>query len=259
MFDFISVVTIFKELSLIALSFAVFFLFTAAIIRGLTGFGFSAIIVTGLSFIMPPSQTVVFALFLEIAASINLLPAAWKNIDWRLLGAIGSGVLVGTPLGMALLAWANPDTMRLIISSTVFVFALLILKGFTYHGPRTFSVHTGLGVVSGICNGTAALGGLPIVTFLLSTDARVAATRATLIALFFATDIYALIFAGNHGMINSRIIIYAGAALPFLILGVALGQRLFNVASPEFFKKVALILLLGLSLTGIVRAIITLI
>lgn len=258
MFDFSSAILLFKDFNQGELSFTITLLFIASLIRGLTGFGFSAILVTGLSLIIPPSQTVVLALLLEIVASIHLLPRAWKNIDWVLLGALGSGILVGTPIGMSLLAWTQPDTMRFIISCTVLVFALLIYKGFSYRGPRTFPVHGGLGLVSGVCNGTAALGGLPIVTFLLSTDAQVASTRATLIAAFFATDIYALIFAGGHGIITTETIVFAVTALPILIIGVSLGQRMFNVASPDFFKKVALILLFALSLTGIVRAIATL-
>jgi len=240
------------------LLYATALLFTASLIRGLTGFAFSAILVTGLSCIISPSQTVVLALLLEIIASVHLLPQAWKEIDWILLGALGTGIVVGTPIGMSLLAYTNPDAMRLVISCLVLTFALLILRGFNYHGPRTFQVHSGLGLISGVCNGTAALGGLPIVTFLLSTDAQVAATRATLIAAFFATDIYALIFAEGHGLITTDTLIYALSALPILLFGVAIGQRLFDIASPAFFKKVALILLLALSLTGIVRAIATL-
>jgi uncharacterized membrane protein YfcA len=258
LFDLNTFTNVFNNFSSVELVFATILLFIAAVIRGLTGFGFSAIIVTGLSFIVPPSQTVILALLLEIVASIHLMPKAWSNIDWKLLGALGSGVLLGTPIGMTLLAFAAPDTMRLIISSLVMVFSLLILKGFSYRGPRNFSVHGALGLVSGVCNGTAALGGLPVVTFLLSTDAQVAATRATLIALFFTTDIYALIFAGGHGLVSSAIFIYAFTALPILVFGVALGQRLFNVASPQVFKRIALFLLLVLSLTGIIRAIMTL-
>lgn len=259
MFDLNTATLLFNEFSRGELFFSVSLLFIASLIRGLTGFGFSAILVTGLSFILAPSQTVVLALLLEIVASIHLLPRAWQNINWALLGALGIGILVGTPVGMSLLAYTDPDTMRLVISSTVLVFALLILKGFNYNGPRTLPVHSGLGLISGICNGTAALGGLPIVTFLLSTDAQVASTRATLIAAFFATDIYALIFAGGHGMIGADTIIIAVVSLPILVFGVAIGQRLFNVASPAFFKKIALVLLLILSLTGIVRALVMLI
>ncbi|WP_028584931.1 hypothetical protein [Desulfogranum mediterraneum] len=58
---------------------------TAAIIRGLTCFGFSAVVMNGLSWVLPPAQPVTLALFLEISASIHLLPSAWKNIDRPLL------------------------------------------------------------------------------------------------------------------------------------------------------------------------------
>lgn len=230
-------------------------LLVASVVRGLTGFGFSAIIVTGLSLILLPAQTVVLALLLEIVASIHLLPSAWKNINWPLLGALGIGLLVGTPIGVSLLAWLDPDVMRLVISSLVLTFALLLFNGYSYRGPQNFSAYSGVGLLSGICNGTAALGGLPIVTFLLSTQAKVETTRATLIAAFLGTDIYALILAGGHGLVTSVSLIYALISLPIVIGGVSLGKRLFNKASPRFFKRSAILLLLGLSLTGIIRAI----
>ncbi|WP_028584936.1 sulfite exporter TauE/SafE family protein [Desulfogranum mediterraneum] len=238
------------------LALATVVLLTAAIIRGLTGFGFSAIVVSGLSWVLPPAQTVILALFLEISASIHLLPSAWKNIDWLLLGALAVGIGVGTPMGIALLAWMAPEAGQLVISCLVLGFALLILKGVSYQGPRNFSVHGGLGVVSGICNGTAALGGLPIVTFLLSTDTRAVTTRATLIAAFLGTDIYALSLAGGHGLLNTTVSGYALASLPVVIIGITLGQRLFKVASPDLFKTLALILLLGLSVIGIIRSLV---
>lgn len=233
---------------------AVTVLLVASLVRGLTGFGFSAIIVTGLSFILPPAQTVILALFLEMAASVHLLPGVWKNIDWMLLRALAVGFAIGTPIGMLFLACLNPDVMRFIISCIVLIFAVLIFKGFTYKGPRSFSVHSGLGLLSGVCNGIAAIGGLPIVTFLLSTNTRVATTRATLIALFFATDAYALFFAGWYGMLNKMIMVYAILSIPILVIGVGVGQRLFRLASPAVFKKSAIALLLGLSVTGIIHA-----
>lgn len=230
-------------------------LLIASVVRGLTGFGFSAIIVTGLSLILLPAQTVVLALLLEIVASIHLLPSAWKNINWPLLGALGIGLLVGTPIGVSLLAWLDPDVMRLVISFLVLTFALLLFNGYSYRGPQNFPVYSGVGLLSGICNGTAALGGLPIVTFLLSTQAKVETTRATLIAAFLGTDIYALVLAGGHGLVTSTTLTYAIISLPIVIGGVSLGKHLFNKASPRFFKRSAILLLLGLSLTGIIRVI----
>lgn len=258
MLDIFHVTDVLGGFSNAEISIAAAVLLVASVVRGITGFGFSAIIVTGLTFILPPAETVVLALLLEIVASVHLLPAAWKNIEWPLLGTLCIGIVVGTPIGVSLLAWLDPDVMRIVISCLVLCFALLILLGYTYMGPRTVAVHSGLGLVSGVCNGTAALGGLPVVTFLLSTRTTVAATRATLIAAFFATDVYALVFAGAHGIVTRPVIGYWAFALPVLVLGVAAGQRLFHIVSPVLFKKLALFLLLGLSSTGIARGILQL-
>lgn len=243
-----------SHLSTTQICIAAAVLLVASVIRGLTGFGFSAILVTGLTFILPPSTTVVLALLLEIAASAHLLPSVWRSIDWLLLGSLGIGIGLGTPIGMSLLVWLDPEIMRLLISCMVLLFALMILRGFSYTGPRTFKVQGGLGFVSGVCNGTAALGGLPIVTFLLSTDLNVAVSRATLIAAFFATDVYALMFAGGHGILDGMVLAYSILALPVVFSGVTVGKKLFHVARPELFKKLSLLLLLGLSSIGIIRS-----
>lgn len=236
------------------ITYAICILFIASVIRGLTGFGFSAIIVTGLSIVIPPAQTVVLALILEIIASLQLLPSVWKSIKWKLLAALFVGTAVGTPLGVSILAWLEPETSRLIISCMVLIFAILIWKGYSYSGPRNIMVDSMVGFISGICNGAAALGGLPVVTFLLSTDAGVAAIRATLIAMFFCTDVYAVLFAGGHGLVTSTTFTHVLASIPLLVIGLWTGKKLFSVASPEMFKKVALTLLIALSIIGLSKS-----
>lgn len=245
------------DLSIGELSYAVCVLLLASIVRGLTGFGFSAIIVTGLSLVVAPAQTVMLALFLEIIASVRMLPLTWKNINYKLLVTLCIGTAVGTPVGVKLLVFLSPDAIRLIISCAVFIFAVLIWRGFKYTGKRNVGVDCFVGVVSGVCNGAAALGGLPVVTFLLSTEAAVVATRATLIAVFFCTDVYALLVAGGHGIITSQTLINVVCSVPLLLIGVAVGQKLFSVASPAVFKKVAVFLLIGLSCVGLIKSFIT--
>ena len=57
----------------------------AAVIRGYSGFGFSALTVTSLSLILPPAEVVPTAFLLEIAASMFMLPMVWRSIDWQIL------------------------------------------------------------------------------------------------------------------------------------------------------------------------------
>lgn len=246
--------TFFSEHSSLQLFSAVGILLVASIVRGLTGFGFSALVVTGLGFIFLPTEVVVMALILEIVASIHLLPSVRKDIDWSLLLSLMVGVIVATPVGMYLLNWLEPDIMRLAISLTVLSFAVIIAVGVSRKKEGTKLVHGALGLVSGICNGAAALGGLPIVAFLLSGSTPVRSVRATLVATFFATDVYAMLFAGGHGIIGENSISLAVCALPILFIGVAIGKRLFHLAPPQVFRRLSLGLLIFIAVVGGIKA-----
>ncbi|SIO15921.1 sulfite exporter TauE/SafE family protein [Halodesulfovibrio marinisediminis] len=242
------------DLSVAQWSYAFGVLLLASVVRGLTGFGFSAIIVTGLSLVVAPAQTVMLALFLEVVASVRMLPSAWKSVDCKLLTVLCVGTAIGTPLGVRSLLLLSPDIIRLAISCIVLFFAVLIWRGVKYRGTRTVRIDGVVGVISGVCNGAAALGGLPVVTYMLSTETAVVATRATLIAAFFCTDVYTLVVAGGHGIISSQTLINVAYSVPVLLIGVAVGERLFSVASPAAFKKIAVLLLMGLSIVGIIKS-----
>ena len=90
-------------LSPIMLLYAFFAIGIAAYIRGYSGFGFSALTVTSLALILPPSEIVPTAYMLEIVASIHMLPLVWRSVDWRILRWLVFGVVMGTPFGIIFL------------------------------------------------------------------------------------------------------------------------------------------------------------
>jgi len=91
-------------LSPFMLIFAVLAIGLAAIIRGFSGFGFSALTVTSLSLILPPAEVVPTAFLLEIAASIHMLPLVWRQVDWKILRWLVLGAVLGTPFGITFLS-----------------------------------------------------------------------------------------------------------------------------------------------------------
>ncbi len=73
-------------LGLLELSYVLAAILAAAFVRGYTGFGLSALIVTSVTLVLPPAEVVPIALVLEIAASVHMLPLVRKQVDWRILG-----------------------------------------------------------------------------------------------------------------------------------------------------------------------------
>jgi uncharacterized membrane protein YfcA len=74
----------------------------AGIVRGYSGFGFSALCVAGLSLFLPPATAVPPVFVLEVLASSSLLRSACRHVDWRWLGWLAAGNALCIPLGIRL-------------------------------------------------------------------------------------------------------------------------------------------------------------
>jgi len=227
----------------------------AAVIRGYSGFGFSALTVTSLSLILPPAEVVPTAFLLEIAASMFMLPMVWSSIDWKKLNWLVLGILAGTPAGLLFLAEVPQDPVRFTLSGLVLVACILLWKNVRIRsegGRRRLLV---VGGFSGLVNGAAGIGGLPIVLFLLSGSIRTEVLRATIVAFLFCSDIYATLLSGSQHLLSNELLFRSVLFLLPLVVGVALGHRGFVKSSPESFRKFAIGLLILLSLAVIVRGI----
>ena len=110
-----------------------------------------------------------------------------------------------------------------------------------------------VGTIAGTVNGFGTLAGLPIALYFLIIAAEPAVIRASLAALFFFTDIYALILAYFNDILNLTII-YRTLPLVFIVpVGVAIGTRLFKGITKENYKKYVLYFLIIVSIFGLLR------
>ena len=232
--------------------------FVAAIVRGYSGFGFSALVVMLGGLVLPPVQVVPIVLLMEIVASIHLLPSVWHTIPWPRLGRITLGSAFSIPFGVYALAHVNEDWMRLVISLMVLISCLLILKGLSFAHHDKPSLDVSLGLVSGAMTGSAAIGGLAVATVFLSIQVEMAALRSTVIPLFLATDIYSTLIGTQHGLLNARLLTLTLLLLPVLFIGVAIGKRSFDKTNPTAFRKFLLILLMVLASAGILKSLVNL-
>jgi uncharacterized membrane protein YfcA len=147
----------------LTLAYVLVIVFVAAFVRGYSGFGASAIFVTGTATVLPPSEVVPITLFLEVAASLGLLAQVWRDVAWRATAWILVGAAVGMPFGFWLLANLPADVMRATIAILVLSASVALWFGYSFKG-RAGRGHTlGTGVVSGVANGVAGVGGLPVV------------------------------------------------------------------------------------------------
>ncbi len=236
------------------LAYSAMAIFAAGVVRGLTGFGFSALAVSSIALVLPPAQIVPAVLLLEVLASFWMLPAVWRDIHWSWMGWLVAGNAVGIPLGVLLLADGDPNVVKAVIAALVLLFAVLIARHWTPPWREGHGLRLATGLVSGLCNGLAAIGGLAAVVMLLSSAVAVASTRATLVALFVVIDIYAVGLAAWQGLVGRDLLLAVGWWLLPMLAGVAVGGRWYRRTGSGRFRETVVRVLIVLAALGLAGA-----
>jgi uncharacterized membrane protein YfcA len=91
-------------------------------VSGLAGFG-TALMALGIwLYVLPPSIAVPLVLICSIVAQTSTLPMMWRLIDFKLVWPFLIGGLAGVPLGIMLVADANPRVFKLSVGILLLVF-----------------------------------------------------------------------------------------------------------------------------------------
>ena len=131
-----------------------------------------------------------------------MVPYIWKKIDWKFVFKILLGITIGSPAGLYLLKYLNPQTTHLSICFLIIFFSILLMKGYSNKNINNNYAKFFTGTISGTLNGLTTLGGMPVALFLLVTSIQPAVIRGSLAALFFLTDVYAFILSYFGGIVD---------------------------------------------------------
>lgn len=229
-------------------------IFVAAIVRGFSGFGFSLLSITAISLLLPPREIVPSIFLLEVAASINLIPSIWREIDWRSIRWLLIGYVIALPFGVFALARFPEPPMQLAMSLFVLSTAVMMLRGFRLLQTPGATATTITGAASGIFNGAFGIGGPPVVLFYFSTPAAAAVSRASVIAFFLSTDVLGLGMLGYEGLVTDQSFAQFLAWLPALLIGVWVGAHGFRRINQALFRRAVLVILMGLAVLTLGKA-----
>ncbi len=225
--------------------------FVAGIVRGFSGFGLSAVLVASAAFVIAPRLIIPTAQALEVVASIALIPAVWRDVNWRWLTPMAAGYVVSIPLGVAALTYLPGLWLRVGGCVTLLIASLCLLLNMRPKLRDDLSLRIGTGLVAGFFAGSSSLGGMVASTMLFAVAIPAKNLRATLVVLFFGSALYSLSWGAWHGVVTSETFARAfWLALP-LLAGIAVGSHGFKQVSEAGFRKAVLAVLSVLSIAGI--------
>ena len=237
------------------LAYGVGVVLVAGIVRGFSGFGFSALTVAGMTLVVSPVQVVPAVFLLEVLASLSLMRSIWRDIDWAWLKPLLTGNALAIPLGVWMLAGVPEAPLRATVSLVILTATILLLNGFHPPWKDSPALRLGTGLVSGVITGVAAIGGMAVAVMLVATTISGAAVRATLIALFFATDVYALAWVGGHGLLDRTLVAWVAWLAGPMLIGIWIGSRHFLKVDETGFRRGVLSVLAGIAALGLVRSV----
>jgi uncharacterized protein len=225
----------------------------AAFVRGYSGFGYSALVITASSLVTNPLNFVAVVVFLEFAMSIQAWKGASAHIDWHRVGFLVAGAVAGLPLGLWALTAISEDAARAVIAGYVLVMCGVLLAGWRMQREVRGAGNLAMGVVSGVAN-APGMAGLPVVAFFAAQPMTPQVFRATLIAYFPILDLYSGPVYWYYGLVSWDTLWAAILALPLTLLGTWLGGRHFFGTPPQDFRRMAILLLAGLALLALGKA-----
>lgn len=225
----------------------------AGFVRGFSGFGFSAIVVSAMSLFMDPLIIIVMVMIFEICASVAQIKPAWPRLDKPQVARLLAGAVIGMPIGVSLLVALDINLVRIAISLLILTLCLLLLSGWSLKKRPGVVGQVAVGMGSGFAN-SAAIGGLPVGLFLTAQKAEPAVFRANMIGYLFALDIIGISIMAYHGKFSFDIVMSTVALFPAMFLGVYLGSRQFFSTPPTSFRRMVIVLLIGLSCAGLAKS-----
>jgi uncharacterized membrane protein YfcA len=226
----------------------------SAFVRGYSGFGYSAMVISASGLVTSPLNFVAVVVILETAMSVQAARGAGPDIDWRRVGYLLAGALVGLPLGLWALTTIPENAARGVIAGYVLLMCAVLLVGWRLKSEVRGPLNLVAGAVSGLAN-APGMGGLPLAAFFAAQPMPAAVFRATCIAYFPLLDVYSAPLYWWSGLVSWDTLRAALLALPLTVIGNWLGGRHFFGTDPQEFRRFAILLLAALAGLGLLKSV----
>ncbi|MBH61583.1 MAG: hypothetical protein CL569_03860 [Alphaproteobacteria bacterium] len=223
-----------------SLLYAVIAAVVSGVLFGFAGFGAGLIMSPLFAIIFCPTDAIAIVTLTSTTAVVLLWPQIKRRVQIREALPVALCGALTIPLGTYILLAIDAELMRRGIGGVVLFFALIMLTGWTYRGPRG-SIAGGLtGLASGVVAGSAATSGPIYSLYLLSAPVEAAVTRANILFVSTIFPISTIASMAAQGAIGSQTLVrFALILLPYA-LGIWVGARIFTRSSDQLYRRVAL-------------------
>ncbi len=224
-------------------------------LRGFVGFGGALVTVPVLSLAYGPYLAVASASLMALPSVFTLLPEAVRHAERPVVLPVCIATILTTPLGSWILVSANPGIMKIAISTLVVGMVAVLASGWKLKSAPGKPTLITAGVLGGLVQGSAGIGGPPVVAIALSRPGDAKSQRANVLALMTAIALSSIFPALYFGLYTGLAFVIGMALLPLFTIATALGSRYFALGGHQYFRRAALATLMAVGLSTLAVAV----
>jgi uncharacterized membrane protein YfcA len=239
-------------LSLVLFCFAAF---AGGFVRGFSGFAMGLVVSGVWLHIITPIQTA------ALIAGYGLLTQGYgilklrQKLNWRAIWPLSVGTTIGIPIGVYLLTYLNPIYLRIAVGVLLALYAFYSLARPAIKPMKIGAApDIGIGIINGLVGGLTGLGGVVSTISCQWRGWKRNEQRAVFQPVLFAAFVVISISMAITGAFTTEALRLYGLGLPFLLVGLWSGFKLYGKIDDEMFRKLVLILILLAGLSLIVPA-----
>ena len=225
----------------------------ASFVLGLAGFGIGLVALAFLPFFMAPHTAIVLLTVYTIVFSAAMFIPLRRHFVATGMLALLAGSVLGTPLGVWLLAALPASTLNRMIGAVLVAVAVLEWLGVYPERLRGRGWALGAGLAAGVLGGAVGTPGPPVILYTASQGWSPRTIKANLQAFFVVNQ--AVILAGYWwaGLLTGEVARFAVAFIVPAAVGLALGIAVFGRIDQARFRTIVFALLLLSGLVLLVR------
>lgn len=226
-------------LTVLALVIAISFI--ATLVRSTFGFGESLVAVPLFALLIPIDVAIPLAVAISILVALIAVIQDRREIHFESAKWLLVFALLGIPLGLGILVYADAFYVKLALGALIAVYAAYSLASrHTAHLEKDSRAWLfACGLLSGVLGGAYGLNGPPLVVY--GNLRRWSATqfRATLQAYFLPASVLGLVGYATQGLVTREVARYFALCLPAIVPAVFLGRYLNRkLQTTAFFRYV---------------------
>ena len=227
--------------------------FFAGLIRGFSGFGLSAFVMSLALTIIPPIELIPVCWWMEFVASVIMIRNGWKDSDKKISIILWLGAVFGLPLGIALTKILDFQTSKIVALVLILILALILLRNFKIQFLSTSVGTISSGVFAGVATGLASIGGMIVAIYVLASQSSARRVRASIVLYIFLNSVTTFIFLILFDVMDHKAFVRGVLLAVPSSIGVVLGAILFMQKLEKYYRPFSLGLLISFSLVGLIR------